>query len=179
MKTGDSTSAPTKFYAVQAGRKPGVYADWDSAQKQVLGFKGPKHKSFPTRTEAEAYVRQGDALGGTSSGTGAAGKPKKQRKTVDKFHVPGEDEIDENVEPGTGFLPVGSEDGFDRRVILDDKTGSVEYKNEEQLKATKMVPTGQREGEPLRIHTDGSSLSNGRKGACAGVGVYFGPKDKR
>jgi ribonuclease HI len=29
------------------------------------------------------------------------------------------------------------------------------------------------------IYTDGSSLANGRAGAVAGVGVYFGPGDKR
>ncbi|KAK5143037.1 hypothetical protein LTR04_002031 [Oleoguttula sp. CCFEE 6159] len=31
----------------------------------------------------------------------------------------------------------------------------------------------------LRIYTDGSSLGNGQRGAVAGVGVYFGPKDSR
>lgn len=29
------------------------------------------------------------------------------------------------------------------------------------------------------VYTDGSSLGNGRSGACAGVGVYFGPADPR
>lgn len=31
----------------------------------------------------------------------------------------------------------------------------------------------------MAIYTDGSSLANGRKGACAGVGVYFGANDSR
>lgn len=31
----------------------------------------------------------------------------------------------------------------------------------------------------LRIFTDGSSLSNGRRGATAGVGVFFGEDDER
>ena len=31
----------------------------------------------------------------------------------------------------------------------------------------------------IRIHTDGSSLSNGQYGARAGLGVYFGPGDPR
>jgi ribonuclease HI len=37
------------------------------------------------------------------------------------------------------------------------------------------------EDEPgvLRIFTDGSSLANGRAGATAGVGVFFGEGDKR
>jgi ribonuclease HI len=35
------------------------------------------------------------------------------------------------------------------------------------------------EGGVLKIYTDGSSLGNGAKGATAGVGVYFGPRDPR
>ncbi|KAI5281880.1 hypothetical protein KEM52_003840, partial [Ascosphaera acerosa] len=31
----------------------------------------------------------------------------------------------------------------------------------------------------LRIYTDGSSLANGKAGAVAGVGVFFGPGDAR
>lgn len=32
---------------------------------------------------------------------------------------------------------------------------------------------------PLEIYTDGSATNNGRAGASAGVGVYFGPDDMR
>lgn len=31
----------------------------------------------------------------------------------------------------------------------------------------------------LQIYTDGSALGNGKKGSIAGVGVFFGPNDKR
>src|SRR5690606_36998807 len=33
--------------------------------------------------------------------------------------------------------------------------------------------------DPLTIYTDGSALGNGKNGARAGVGVYFGPNDSR
>lgn len=35
------------------------------------------------------------------------------------------------------------------------------------------------EAAPLRIYTDGSSLGNGKLGAVAGVGVFFGNNDPR
>jgi ribonuclease HI len=35
-----------------------VYTNWPEAQKQITGFLKPKHKSFPTRIEAEAYLRR-------------------------------------------------------------------------------------------------------------------------
>lgn len=45
-----------KFYAVKAGRVPGVYQNWDECQKQVNGFSGAVFKSFLTEREAVAFV---------------------------------------------------------------------------------------------------------------------------
>lgn len=56
-----------KFYVVWAGREPGIYTDWPSAQKQVIKFAGAKYKSFPTKAEAEAAF-----VGGTVSSTSSS-----------------------------------------------------------------------------------------------------------
>lgn len=53
----------TKFYAVAAGRKPGIYSTWAECERQVKGFSGAIFKSFKTRDEASAFV--GDAGSGT------------------------------------------------------------------------------------------------------------------
>lgn len=45
-----------KYYAVKAGRVPGIYLTWDDCKRQVDGFSGAMYKSFPTEEEAEAYV---------------------------------------------------------------------------------------------------------------------------
>ncbi|BGP13936.1 hypothetical protein JCM10213_003852 [Rhodosporidiobolus nylandii] len=60
-----------KFYAVHCGHKPGVYETWPETQVQVTGFQGAKHKSFPTRQEAEYFVRYGrdQAAGGSMQNT--------------------------------------------------------------------------------------------------------------
>ena len=81
-------------------------------------------------------------------------------------------------EPGTGPLPPGAEDGFDPNITLDPTSGKIVYKTQEQRQATKVVH-GIGQTGPIRIHTDGSSLGNGKVGAFAGVGVYFGPGDGR
>ncbi|MBQ2113959.1 MAG: viroplasmin family protein, partial [Selenomonadales bacterium] len=47
--------ATKKYYAVQAGRVPGIYMTWNDCQKQVVGYKGAKFKSFPTQEAAQAY----------------------------------------------------------------------------------------------------------------------------
>ena len=51
---------PKKFYAVRGGPTPGVYSSWDEAKRRgAQGIPGVQHKSFPTRAEAEQFVRGG------------------------------------------------------------------------------------------------------------------------
>lgn len=45
-----------KYYAVKAGKAPGIYRDWDSCKAQVHGFKGAIYKSFKTEKEALAFM---------------------------------------------------------------------------------------------------------------------------
>ena len=49
--------APKKYYAIASGRKPGIYDNWPAAQAQVTGYQGAKFKGFPTRAEAEAWIK--------------------------------------------------------------------------------------------------------------------------
>lgn len=46
----------SKYYAVRAGRKTGIYRTWDAAKKQVSGFSGAQYKSFTTEAEAQAFM---------------------------------------------------------------------------------------------------------------------------
>ena len=57
---------PKKFYAVRAGRAPGVYDTWAQCQKQTSGFSGAVFKSFPTREEAESFLSGGEAEADTA-----------------------------------------------------------------------------------------------------------------
>ncbi|KAL8952370.1 MAG: hypothetical protein Q9222_001706 [Ikaeria aurantiellina] len=206
LTTGGTSSSALggKYYAVKSGRIPGIYTDWPSAQEQITGWQKPKHRSFATRAEAQRFLdedsnRTGDSPEATEiestitvnqllpeSPSGGASKPsapKKARKTLDGTSrstktVPAEyNQAD--YEPGTGPLPPGTEDGFDPNIVLDPTTGKVVYKTQEQRQATKQHPAGIAQSGALRIHTDGSALGNGAAGAFAGVGVYFGPGDKR
>jgi len=51
-----------KYYAVRAGRQPGIYNTWDECKVQTIGFKGAAFKSFPTIEEAEAFMRGENAV---------------------------------------------------------------------------------------------------------------------
>ena len=184
VKPTTSSKGPQKFYAVQNGRVPGVYTDWPSAQKQIVGWTRPKHKSFLTRNEAEAFVEAGQGGGSKvlasiekqKTESQGSRRPSKRQNTKQKTPL----EPDEQYyEPGEGPLPEDAEDGFDHRIFLNPETNKIEYKSEEQRKATKVRPSDEYLGEYIRIYTDGSSLGNGKKDAFAGVGVFFGPCDRR
>ncbi|HET97677.1 MAG TPA: ribonuclease HI [Desulfurivibrio alkaliphilus] len=45
-----------KFYAVAAGRVPGIYSAWPQAQRQVEGFAGARFKGFASHAEAAAWL---------------------------------------------------------------------------------------------------------------------------
>lgn len=193
-------SPPTKFYAVKSGRVPGIYMDWVSAQEQIKGWQKPKHRCFTTRVEAQGFLNEDETPGADTasivdgdSGTSALyhasegqiesdNQPPPQKKA--KLNISGTrgamaEFSDANLEPGVGPLPPGAEDDFDPNVMLDPQTGKIVYKTQEQRQATKSRPSTGLQTEPIRVHTDGSSLGNGRTNAFAGVGVYFGPGDKR
>lgn len=177
---------------------PGIYTDWTSAQEQIVGWTKPKHKLFSTRAEAQRFLDEDDqrmtetsdaadtdAGGFTESSTGAVAQPpsKKPRKAAaagtGRAKPVAVEYNEAEYEPGTGPLPPGAEDGFDPNITLDTTLGQVVYKTQEQRQATKAVGIGSSQTDTLRIHTDGSSLGNGKAGAFAGVGVYFGPGDER
>lgn len=49
--------APKKFYAVAKGRKPGIYDNWPEAKGQIDGYAGAVYKGFPSRREAEEWMK--------------------------------------------------------------------------------------------------------------------------
>lgn len=61
-KNPNPDTAPTRFYAVAVGNRPGIYTEWTEAQAAYVGVKKPKYKKFDTREAAE------DWLGGFGNG---------------------------------------------------------------------------------------------------------------
>lgn len=181
-----------------------MYTDWPSAQAQITGWTKPKHKSFATRSEAEAFVKAGKSDGraissvtitmaqpesedvksnSQKSSKGESTPPTKKLKKNGDTSVPTAQAFEdgENITyaPGEAPLPADAEDGFDSHVFLNPETGKLENKSEKMLNATKMMPKKDSPTGMLNIYTDGSSLGNGQLGSSAGVGVFFGPGDTR
>lgn len=160
-----------------------MYTDWGLAQEQIVGWKGPKYKKFATREEAEAFVEGGGLY--TKPATTSV-KPKKIPKSTDKT--------------AAGFNKIG--DGTSAELLEEDADGAfskrhkreadslkrasirqgLENKNVLQPVSASVEGTGASKPSQkgiIRIYTDGSSRGNGKLGASAGVGVFFGNGDPR
>ncbi|TAQ85027.1 hypothetical protein B7494_g6646 [Chlorociboria aeruginascens] len=178
----DRKSAPHRatFYGVRSGREPGVYRAWDDCKKQTTGFKGAQYKSFPTEEEAQAYVA------GKTIGASISSKPSKPSRfyAIAVGLVPGvyEDWDEAKMQirgvKGPKFKKFGNREEAEEFVRSGGKRSMVpETASTVEEPSRKKVKKGT--GKLLRIYTDGSSLGNGKNGACAGVGVFFGLGDDR
>jgi ribonuclease HI len=192
---GTSSSADgkiVKWYGVQAGRVPGVYTSWEDVQDQITGWKGPRHKAFKSKFEAEQYVAEVHSIAGSSAGaaeeSGEINEPASKKARLNKSKktttVKEEDGLAAQSEQGEyepGEAPLGEDvkDGFDPNIMLDPKAGTLRYRTREERQKTVYEATRAAPNAPLRIYTDGSALGNGKLSALGGVGVYFGPGDQR
>ncbi len=53
--------AKNKYYAVKAGKKTGIYTNWEECREQVINFKGAIYKGFVLREDAENYLKGNEA----------------------------------------------------------------------------------------------------------------------
>ncbi|KAM0335573.1 hypothetical protein ACHAQA_000621 [Verticillium albo-atrum] len=179
-----------KYYAVRAGVRPGVYLTWPECQKQINGFAGAQYKSFLSRDDALAFVA------GKNPAPPASGPPQPA-----KFYAVARGEQTgiytdwPAAQKGIGLNAKGKgpkykkfetraeavefiEEFGDAATIAKVTGGSGGSTKKTAAKAAQEAPR-KGTGNMLAVYTDGSSLANGRAGAAAGVGVFFGVDDAR
>lgn len=195
-----SSSYTAKFYGVRSGKVPGVYTDWATAEEQVKGVQKPKVRAFPTRAEAEAFVACGATVAKgmpevarKRSAPSSSAKQKQQPVTLHVEHTQQppqradedfgdelEKELEMLLQQEASDAPVS--DGYPapkKRRPIPENGAEREVDEKEKEDHRVLKPKPKKLSPVLKIYTDGSSLSNGRAGANAGVGVWFGDRDAR
>jgi ribonuclease HI len=147
-------SLPDRWYAVARGRETGIFNDWKKVQQSITGTKMPSYKKFESRLEAVRFIeRFGD------------------RETIVKVG---------GTLPRDRFGPVSDiQAGNDEEEEEDEDEDEEEEEDGEDIERNIRQDVVVKAKSVRDIYTDGSSLSNGQKGAAAGIGVYFGPGDSR
>lgn len=155
----------TRFYGVASGHIPGVYTDWSAAEEQIKGWKLPKYKKFATRIEAEAFVQAGNNYIKSRLDAIEPAEEDLEAEAADDSMVPSK---------RAKKTPTSSHGALGGKADVSLKTEIVSTSKVKVPARTSDTKSG-----PLRIYTDGSSLGNGKVGAVAGVGVFFGDGDTR
>ncbi len=101
----------SKYYAVKAGKIPGIYRTWDECKAQVHGYSGAIYKSFSIEEEAKAFIKKESGI----ENTGRNMSEKNNKKDIDSCIF--------ETEPDTVVAYVdgsynGSEDEFSYGMVI-------------------------------------------------------------
>ncbi|XP_014778914.1 ribonuclease H1 [Octopus bimaculoides] len=194
------------FYAVKKGRVPGVYETWTECQEQINGFYGAKFKKFNTEEEALAFadISPSDK---TLSSVAKSIQPivKKLMSRVKEVSplcqtlvsmLADLDDSEDSKEFST--LACNVENDLAKltasvKLTIDSKllTGTTKRKASDSSENTpeppekkKCVEEGGFSGKKFAdddgvvVYTDGCCFHNGKHGASAGLGIYWGEGEK-
>ena len=136
-----------------------------------MGWKGPRYKKFSSREEAEHFVRGDEVVKSTpvlaKRGRNISGEEATDDSSEDEF-------ANRHDSKRSKFFLSSKENPAQR---IDVAKAEVQ---DSKLKSSVVLNTlAPEKSEFLQVYTDGSSLGNGKNGARAGLGVYFGPGDPR
>lgn len=150
------------FYAVAKGKTPGIFSTWPECQDQIVGFKGAVYKKFSTEEEASQFVQE--------RGTGVVDKRSPSKKK--------EDNVSSTKNSSDKKDSSSDSTSLKRRSSNDE----VESSKPKKIKLIEEVRDGNKfsvdDDGFLIVYTDGACGFNGKHGAKAGIGVYFGKDHK-
>lgn len=155
------------YYAVHLGTKPGVYTNWSECEAQIKGFSGAKFKKFKTKNEAELYVKSGESASAV--------------KDVTIKKVKRASELSASIADQILLYEIAGDHEFETALLnlSEQSTSNGTFGSKtstSDVSAFESSPNGK---SVEVIYTDGASRGNGKEGARAGFGVYFGEGDPR
>ncbi|XP_028858698.1 ribonuclease H1 [Denticeps clupeoides] len=145
------------FYAVKKGHQPGVYNTWEECKTQVDRFPCASYKKFALEEDAWAFVRSQ-----TSAGLSAP-EPASHLEALPTRRVPSYEE----TMAATRIRKRPCEDG--------EEATAKRIKPQDGSTAARAADTLTYMGDAVVVYTDGCCSGNGKNGARAGIGVYWGP----
>ncbi|ORZ07126.1 ribonuclease H-like domain-containing protein [Absidia repens] len=196
------------YYAVQKGHRQGVYSTWDECRSNVHGFSGAKYKKFNTKEEAESFANQQPSSSSSSSSSNYdaySSSSKRSSSSYPSYSSSSYYRDDDDYPPprryNTTVASPSRSPTFNysystkrKRSVEDDDPPSMAAATTAPGKAIKLENKAIKveSSHPNRssssisssssnkvVYTDGASRGNGRVGAKAGYGVWWGDGDAR
>ncbi|MBN3326595.1 RNH1 Ribonuclease, partial [Atractosteus spatula] len=151
------------FYAVRKGKKPGVYNTWDECKCQVDKFPSAVFKKFASEEEAWAFVGTKTEEPVASSEAGNSSSSEVEHTGSESLTILATSCGSKRLCPDSGEAESASK-RLKRTVEGSEYTSSVRVGDDS---FTYM-------GDAVVVYTDGCCSANGKRGARAGIGVYWG-----
>lgn len=158
------------YYAVRTGRKTGIFLTWAECESYVKGFPGARYKKFSTEDEAQTFVS-----GSGFSGSSTVSVPYESRKRT-YYEMSDSNHYDNTYNSGYGYSnPRGV------KYYKSNSTSSVPSSSWTSWSSSCSSSNSKESSSNSRpiVYTDGCCSKNGRNGARAGIGVYWGPENTR
>ncbi|XP_045116833.1 ribonuclease H1-like isoform X2 [Portunus trituberculatus] len=144
------------FYAVARGNKPGIYQTWAECQESINGYARARYKKFATEAEAKEFVQENSLTCPTVD----------RRETSKKAE-------DNGAPPSSPPVQKRKHESESEEEGDEDRPSSSKKLNAEGKEGDKTKFKVDSDGF-LIVYTDGSCWMNGKQGAKAGMGVFFG-----
>lgn len=175
------------YYAVQKGRQKGIFGTWAECEAATKGFAGAVYKKFPTKAQAEDFVRGDGYLCASASVTRRGLNEESQSSRTSSSSSSSSRFRDSQSTPLTepsqsskaSSVSSTSKHGSSSSVLGKRKPDSANHLDFERPQGNKVFPSpssnrtsGGRSGT-IVVYVDGSSIGNGKTSARAGWGVYF------
>lgn len=158
------------YYAVRTGRKTGIFQTWAECESYVKGFPGARYKKFSTEDEAQTFV-SGSGFSGSSTVLVPYESRKRTYHEMSDYHRSDFDSTYSNPR-GVKYFKSNTTSS----VPSSDWT-SWSYSSSSSSSNTCSMDSSS-SSRPV-VYTDGCCSKNGRNGARAGIGVYWGPENTR
>ncbi|XP_038824184.1 ribonuclease H1-like [Salvelinus namaycush] len=143
------------FYAVRKGFKPGVYKTWDECKSQVDKFPYASYKKFAAEKDAWAFVRSLATSITPDVSEGASYEATLPRRAPEALE----------------YIPIGQKRHYDH---IDEEEMSPAKQSQYSSPSSKSSDGFTYIGDAVVVYTDGCCSGNGKAGARAGIGVYWG-----
>lgn len=178
-----------KYYAVRNGRSNGIYTNWSDTKSQVNGYSGAQFKSFNSQSEAQSYMNGGSNSSSSSSSSSSSynsSSSSSSRSSYGGGSSYGSSSSRSSYSSGGGSS-YNSSSSFSKS--SGGRSGSGSSHNSSY--SGPVYTTGylqvvdssslsaKTSSSHQNVYTDGSSRGNGKSGARAGVGVWYGDGDSR
>ncbi|XP_057678069.1 ribonuclease H1 [Corythoichthys intestinalis] len=148
------------FYAVRKGFSPGVYHSWDECKAQVFKFPSAIYKKFVSEKDAWAFVRG-------SEQSLAVQPPTATEAEVYALPKKGPEPLE--------YIPLGNKRSHVERRQDDEAAVPSKRLKRDRDSSADGADGFTYMGDAVTVYTDGCCSSNGKRGARAGIGVYWGP----